>query len=191
MLERIVAAFTAAVRLLGQIGRDAVNGLPVAGKWLDDLFSSPFRVLFGGKPPLPSFEANLTKPDILEEFQHARRSASLHRVDPSGIETVRKYCTAKNRSFRDGMDLSAIQADARVLLLTMDETELGELGKAGPGQIKRFLDGKPHNIHGVPVVGVHRPPPGYTRPPETEFDHDGWKQKAVLLREIENRFKLG
>ncbi|MDX3975766.1 hypothetical protein [Shinella sp.] len=190
MIARFAAALAATTRFFTQLGKDALSGLPNAGRWFEDIVSYPFRLIFGGGNPLPHYEPTVTKPDVIEEFKQARRAAAtLHTIDPSGIESVRKFCNA-NQMARDGMDLSAIQDDARVLLLTMGDDELAALGKAGPGQIRKFVAGMQHGIHGVPVVGVHSPVPANDRSPRNSLDHRCWKIQAILRREIENRFKL-
>lgn len=187
-IGRIAAAFA---RAIASMGKDFWTSLPSIGRRIDDIVEWPFRLLFGGAAPLPHYEPTITPPGIIDEFKAARRAASLHSVDPSGIDTVRKYCNAKSQSARDGMDLSTISDDARVLLLTMGDDELAALGKAGPGQLKKFVDGKQHGVHGVPVVGVHAPIPANDRSPRPAFDHNGWKADAILNRNPEARFKLG
>ena len=188
MLARITAAIA---RVLAIMGKDIWNSLPTVGRTIDDIIAWPFRLLGGSGSPLPLFEPTIAKSGVLDDFKQARRAAaSLYNIDPLGIDTVRKYCNA-NQKARDGIDLSAIQDDARVLLLTMGDDEFAALGKAGPGQIKKFVDGKQHGIHGVPVVGVHSPVRANDRSPRTALDHCRWKTQAILMRDVENRFKIG
>lgn len=189
-IGRIAAAFA---RAIASMGKDFWTSLPSIGRRIDDIVEWPFRLLFGGAAPLPHYEPMITQPGIIEEFKAARRAAaaSLDTVDPSGIDTVRRYCNAKSQTARDGMDLSAISDDARVLLLTMGDDELAALGKAGLGPLKKFVDGKQHGIDGVPVVGVHAPIPVNDRSPRPAFDHGSWKADAILNRPPEAQFRLG
>jgi len=189
MVSRIAAAIA---RVLATVGKDFWSSLPSLGRWIDDVISWPFRLLAGGGSPLPHYEPTVTKSNVLDDFKEARRAAaSLRTVDPSGIDSVRKFCSVKSQTIRDTQDLSAISHDARVLLLTMGDDELFALGRAGPGQIKKFVDGKHHGIDGVPVVGVHAPIPASDRSLRSSLDHRRWKTQALLRRDIENRFKLG
>lgn len=189
MFSRIAAAIA---RAIAAMGKDFWASLPAIGRTIDGVIGWPFRMLIGGAAPMPHYEPTVTKPGIIKELKEARRAAaSMHTVDPSGIDTVRKYCNAKSQTVRDGMDLSAIRDDARVLLLTMGDDELAALGRAGPGQIKKFVDGKQHGVDGVPVVGVHAPIPANDRSPRPSLDHRRWKTEAQLRRDVENRFKIG
>lgn len=189
MLGRIAAAIA---RALTTMGKDFWHSLPAIGRGIDDVISWPFGVLGRGGSPLPHYEPTITKSGVLDDFKQARcTAASLHAIDPSGIDTLRKYCNAKTQTVRDGIDLSVLSHDARVLLLTMGDDELAALGKAGPGQIKKFVNGKQHGVFGVPVVGVHAAVPANDRSPRPSLDHRRWKTEAVLKRDIENRFKLG
>ncbi|MEW9616931.1 hypothetical protein AB3G45_24295 [Shinella sp. S4-D37] len=174
------------------MGRDFWNSLPTIGKTFDDMISWPFRAIFGGGMPLPHYEPTMARADVGEVLTKAREkaAASVHVFDPSGIETVRKFCKAK-KDDRYDMDISAVLAESRALLLSMSGDELQALGKASPGQIKRFLDGKRHGIDGVPVVGVHAPYPANDRSPRSSLDYRRWKAEAHLKRNIEDRFKLG
>ena len=183
--------FAAALaRAIAQMGKDFWNALPTIGKVADDLVSWPFRVLFGGGAPLEHYEPTTTRPDVIETFKAAREAAAVRSFDPSGIETVRKYCNAR-KDDRAAMDISAVPSEARLLLATMSDDELHALGRAGPGQIKKFLDGKQHGVDGVPVVGVHKPAPANDRSPRPAFNHRQWRDQALLKRDIEHRFKIG
>jgi hypothetical protein len=172
------------------MGKDFWASLPAIGRGIDDVISWPFRLLGGGGSPLPHYEPTITKSGILDDFKQARRAASLQTIDPSGIETVRKFCAAPPQR-RAHMDISAVPSNARAMLLTMGDDELSALGKAGPGQIKKFVDGKQHGVFGVPVVGDHAAVPANNRSPRPSFDHRRWKTQAVMKKDIENRFKLG
>lgn len=189
MIGRIIAA---AWRAIATMGKNFWSSLPTIGKVADDLISWPFRVLFGGGTPLPHYEPTMARADVGEVMKKAREkaAASVHVFDPSGIETVRKFCKSR-KDDRADMDISAVPAEARALLLSMSDDELHALGKASPGQVKKFLDGKRHQIDGVPVVGVHSPVPANDRSPRPSLDHRRWRDEAVLRRAIENRFKLG
>jgi hypothetical protein len=189
MFGRIAAAIA---RVLATMGKDFWSSLPGIGRTIDSVIEWPFRVLFGGASPLPHYEPTITKSGVIDDFKQARRAAaSLHTIDPFGIDTVRRYCNAKSQTIRDTLDLSAIRDDARVLLLTMGDDELAALGKAGPGQLKKFVDGKRHGVDGVPIVGVHAPIPANDRSPRPSLDHRRWKTEALLKRDVENRLKLG
>ena len=188
MFGRLAAAIA---RAIAAMGKDFWASLPAIGRTIDGVIEWPFRMLFGGAAPMPHYEPTITKPDVVEEFRHARRAAaSVRRVDPSGIDTVRKFCAAP-RHVRADMDVSAVPSNARAMLLTMGDDELDALSKAGPGKVKKFIDGKDHEIPGVPVVGVHAPFPANDRSPRQSLDHRRWKTEALLTSNVENRFKLG
>lgn len=130
----------------------------------------------------PSYTPSTSRSDIVEELQLARAVASnVRNFDPSGIEIVKKFCAAPQH-FRDGMDLSTVNADARALLLTMDDHELKALGEGGPGQIRKFLVGRDHGLHGVPVVGVHLPGKPVRSKPKTVAERVAWQVEALEMK---------
>jgi len=188
MFARIAAAIA---RAIASLGKDFWNSLPKIGKTLDDVIRWPFSVLFGGggSAPIAHYEPTMSRADVVEGFKAARQAAAVHAFDPSGIETVRKFCSAP-KHLRDDMDISALPSDVRALLLTMSDDELFALRNASPGQIKKFLDGKRHQIDGVPLVGVHKPLPTKLQSPRSELDHRLWAVQARLQKAVENRFKV-
>ena len=186
-MRRFAAALA---RVIAQMGKDFWNSLPTIGRAVDDVISWPFRVLFGGGSPLPHYEPEIARSDVVETFKQAREAAAAHSLDASGIETVRKYCNAR-KDDRADMDISAVPPQARLLLMTMSDDELHALGRAGPGQIKKFLDGKQHEINGVPVVGVHKPIPANDLSPRPAFNHRRWRDQALVMRNVEDQYKVG
>jgi hypothetical protein len=123
--------------------------------WTEQLIRWPFNVVFGsggGGTPKPEYVPDVSSAQLLDEFEANRqRQAAVHDLDRDGVSTVTRYASAPKR-LRDGMDLSAVNADPRAVLLTMDDQELKTLSLAGPGKIRKFLEGKDHGIFGVPAV---------------------------------------
>lgn len=140
------------------------------------------RKLFGSASGsgAPSYTPGSSKSDIIQELQEARAAAAeVRHFDPSGLELCKKFCLSAKHQ-RDSMDLSVLPSDARVLLLTMDDHELKALGYGGPGQIRKFLVGKDHGLHGVPVVGVHSPAEPAKR--QSLAGRIAWQQEALEMR---------
>lgn len=187
MISRIAAAIA---RAIASIGKEFWDSLPTIGRTLDDLIRWPFSLFVGGNAPVARYEPTMNRSDVLENFKAARQAAAVHAFDPSGIETVRKFCAAPAHQ-RVDMDISAVPAEPRAILLTMSDDELFALGNAAPGQVKKFLDGKRHEIDGVPVVGIHKALPLPKRSPRPELDHRLWAVQARLQKAVENRFKVG
>lgn len=117
----------------------------------------------GGSGGVPAYTPSSSRTDMANVLHEARAAAAVPTIDPSGLALTKRYCTAK-KTERETMDLSVLPAEARLMLLTMDDNELAALGNAGPGQIRKFLVGKDHGLHGVPVVGIHVPPAPAERP---------------------------
>jgi len=142
----MLRAIAAAIARIFKIG--------IAGiRWCENLVLSPFRVLFGGGAlPNPEYNPTMTSTEIFDEYEANRQAqASLQRSDRDAIETTKKYAAASPAA-RATTDLSAVPADARVALLTMDDHELKALAAAGPSKVRKWLEGKQHGIFGVPNV---------------------------------------
>ncbi len=113
----------------------------------------------------------MTAAELLDEYELNRQAQTdVHRLDRNGVDTLVKYANA-SAAARSTMDLSAVGPDAMMTLLTMDDHELKALAKAGPGKIRKWIEGKDHGIFGVPKVHVSpevvtedspRPPAGMT-----------------------------
>lgn len=124
-------------------------------RWAENLVLAPFRAIFGGGGgalPNPEFNPTMTSQELLEEYEDNRKGqAALSRSDRDGIGCVMTYAAASPAA-RATTDLSAVPADARVVLLTMDDHELKALAAAGPSKVRKWLEGKEHGIFGVPKV---------------------------------------
>jgi len=186
----ILRAAAAIARFFGQIGKDAFHSLPTVGKWLDDIIRWPFSLVLGGSPPLPSYEPNVMRSDIINEFKKARRATAVEVLGRDIVATVRKFCAAA-KAERDTMDLPGVDTGVMALLLTMDDNELRALLNASDPAIRKFSMGRKHGIHGVPALGVHYLAPANARASRPSLDHRRWKEQAELLRNIEDRFKVG
>ncbi len=136
------------------IGRGVGFGFKQGLSFIDWLERSLFGG--GGSGGVPSYTPTSSRVDMANVLQEARAAAAIPTIDPSGLALTKRYCKA-TQSERETMDLSVLPSEARLLLLTMDDHELSALGNGGPGQIRKFLIGKDHGLHGVPVVGVHVP----------------------------------
>jgi len=141
--------FRAIAAAIARIFKIGIAGL----RWCENIVVSPFRALFGGGAlPNPEYNPTMTSTEILGEYEANRQAqASLQRSDRDAIETTKKY-TAASPAARATTDLSAVPADARVALLTMDDHELKALAAAGPSKVRKWLEGKEHGIFGVPNV---------------------------------------
>lgn len=134
----------------------------------------------------PSYTPGSGKSDIIQELQQGRSAAAeVRHFDPSGLELCKKFCLSTKHQ-RDFMDLSVLPSDARVLLLTMDDNELKALGQGGPGQIRKFLVGKDHGLHGVPVVGAHKPTEPAKR--QSVAERIAWQEEALEMRPAASGF---
>nr|WP_209601567.1 hypothetical protein [Sinorhizobium kostiense]MBP2235353.1 hypothetical protein [Sinorhizobium kostiense] len=123
--------------------------------WTEQLIRWPFSVIFGssgGGMPKPEYRPDVSATQLLDEFDEARaRQAAVHDLDRDGVSTVLQYARALP-SARSTIDLGGLKKDIRATLLTMDENELRALAQAGIGAVRKFIEGKPHGVHGVPVV---------------------------------------
>ncbi|MFN7103011.1 MAG: hypothetical protein ACK4N1_10360 [Pseudorhizobium sp.] len=172
--------------------RTGISHIPSILDWTEQLVTTPFRWLGAGQQPLPSFAPRMTPPDLENDYQMARTAASaVYRLDPGGIDIVRKFCKSP-RHQRADMDLSALPSEARVVLLTMSDTELLALGNSGPGAIRKFVVGKEHGVHGVPVIGVHSTPANDVRRTAMATDESvAWKAVGQRLKPYQSAaFKL-
>ncbi len=124
-------------------------------RWTEQLVRWPFNVIFGsggGSLTNPEYKPDVSSAQLLEEFDEARaRQEAVHDLDRDGISTVVRYAKALP-SARPTMDLSGLGKDVQATLLTMDDHEIRALANAGIGEIRKFVEGKPHGIFGVPVV---------------------------------------
>ncbi|WP_283195141.1 hypothetical protein [Rhizobium sp. AN80A] len=140
-------ALAAAIARLFKIG---VSGL----RWCENLVLSPFKAIFGGggAMPNPEFTPTMTSTELLEEYDANRKAqATSQHSNRDSVECVVKYAGASPAA-RATTDLSAVPADARITLLTMDDLELKALANAGPAKVRKWLEGRNHGIFGVPTV---------------------------------------
>lgn len=162
--------------------------------WGKQLLRWPFSVIFGsggGAMPRPEYKPDVSGTQLLDEFEETRqRHAAVHDLDRDGVSTVIKYAKA-TPSARPTIDLDGLGKDVRATLSTMDDHELRALAQAGIGAVRKFIDGKAHGIHGVPVVA-----PLVAAPvaPATEMSAEervSWKVRSRLLKSEQGQeFKL-
>ncbi|MBB2868601.1 UNVERIFIED_ORG: hypothetical protein GGI63_005245 [Rhizobium esperanzae] len=165
----------------------AVSGLCKGAIWTlnfaEQVIRWPFSVVFGsgGGRPNPHFEPTTSGVELLDEFNANRaHAAAVHELNRDGIDTVVRYAKA-TPSARSTIDLGGLAKDVRATLLTMDDNELRALANAGVGAIKKFLEGREHGIHGVPVA---RPIPADNVPRAgmTAEESVLWKVRSKLLK---------
>ncbi|ANL28677.1 hypothetical protein AMC90_CH02878 [Rhizobium phaseoli] len=179
MLKAIAAA-------IAKLFKTGVGAL----RWAEDLVFSPFRAIFGGggaAMPRPEFEPGMTSSELLDEFEAARRQAAVHDLNRDGISTVMRYAKALPDA-RPTMDLSALNPDVRVTLLSMEDIELGVLGQSGIGAVRKFVAGEEHGVFGVPVVGSVK---DTTERHELSAE-EKWKIRSIMLKSTgaSSEFKL-
>lgn len=187
------------LRAIGRALMSAISGLwkNTLGviSWTEQLIRWPFSVIFGsgggGAMPNPEYKPDVSGAQLLEEFEQTRqRQAAVHDLDRDGIATVIKYAKA-TPSARPTIDLDGLAKDVRATLLTMDDHELRALAQAGMGAVRKFIDGKPHGIHGVPVVAPLSASPAAPAPTMSAEERVLWKVRSRLLKaECGQEFKL-
>lgn len=162
--------------------------------WTEQLIRWPFSMIFGsggGAMPTPEYKPDVSGAQLLDEFEQTRqRQAAVHDLDRDGVSTVMKYAKASEAA-RPTIDLGGLSKDVCAMLITMDDHELRALAQAGIGAVRRFIDGKAHGIHGVPVVASLA---GAPAAPATEMSAEErvlWKVRSRLLKaECGQEFKL-
>lgn len=187
MLRAIARALAVAVSGLWKGALGVMN-------FAEQLIRLPFSVVFGnggGGRPTPQFEPATSGIQLLDEFAEARaRQAAVHDLDRDGVRSVVQYAKAAP-SARPTIDLGVLKRDIRATLLTMDDHELRALANAGIGEIRKFVEGRPHGIFGVPVV---REPSEAAAEPSKEMSPQErvlWKVRSKLLKEQSGQdFKL-
>lgn len=174
-----MSIFSKIIEGIKALGRGVRFGFKQGLSFVDWLERSLFGG--GGSGGVPSYTPTSSRSDIADVLQQARVAAAVPSIDPSGLALTKRYCTA-TKTERETMDLSVLPSDARVLLLTMDDHELAALGNGGPGQIRKFLVGRDHGLHGVPVVGVHVPPTPAPAKPRSVAERVAWQTEALEMK---------
>lgn len=181
MFARFVAALS---RFLASIGNDLYHSIPGILNFGEQVIRWPFSVVFGNGASRPHFAPQVTKSDVVEDFLHARRSAAaVHTLDRDGIDSVLRFCAA-HREDRPTTPLPKnLDPAVRVALRTMDDAALRAIATAPIGKVRKFIDGVPHAIHGVPeIVKNNAAPEAEQLPPPGMTEHQRilWKIKAQL-----------
>lgn len=181
MLKRIAAVLAAAASKI-------IGSMPTVGKWLDDIISWPFRTLFGGGREAPSYSPDIPASDFTGVLKNARETAAAkeRKFDRSVLDSVLEYCRA-HPDARATMKLpQGLDPRIQASLLTMDDAALRALSRAGMSQIKRFVEGIPHSILGVPGFGeIRRVAANDTAPRVSHRDQILWKVRAGLEKDAE------
>lgn len=162
--------------------------------WTEQLMRWPFSVIFGNGDramPNPEYKPEVSGNQLLDEFEEARaRQAAVHHLDRDGVSTVIKYAKSAP-SARPTVDLGGLEKDVRATLLTMDDNELNALAQAGIGAVRKFVEGRQHGVHGVPVV---KPLAVVAEVPSTAKSAEErvlWKVRSRMLKvEGGQEFKL-
>lgn len=184
MLLKVTALLAAAASKL-------INAMPGVGRWLDDLFSMPFRTLFGSDRETPAYTPDVQTSDLLDTLRETRMAAQAeaHQLDRNEIERVLEFARA-HRDTRATLTLpKSLTPEVRAALLTMDDAALRKLHTSGIGQVRKFLAGKPHGIVDVPSFAEHL----LTSPTETPFKginvHEGmiWKIRQQMHKQTESK----
>ncbi|KQS84808.1 hypothetical protein ASG58_20125 [Rhizobium sp. Leaf383] len=165
-----------------------MNALAAGVSWTGQLVRGvirlPFDLLGGGQPMPAPYEPEVQRTDILDEFLEARkRQAAVHTLDRDGIDTVIAYCKA-HREDRPKIVLpKSLDKDVMVALRTMDDAALRALATSGVAKIRKFIEGKDHDIYGVPAL-PKATPKLLPEPPVGMTDHERvlWKVRAQLER---------
>ncbi|QND41808.1 hypothetical protein HB770_03995 [Rhizobium leguminosarum bv. viciae] len=178
--------FKAIAAAIARIFKMGVGAL----RWGENLVLSPFRAIFGGggAMPRPEFAPGMTSSEILDEFEARRQAAAaVPDLDRDGIAIVTRYAKALPDS-RPTMDLSALNPDVRLTLLSMDDNELRALSQAGVGAVRKFVAGDKHGVFGVPIVGSVKE--SIAKPALT--CDEKWKIRALMLKDkgASTEFKL-
>ncbi|MEM5474436.1 hypothetical protein WNZ14_22135 [Hoeflea sp. AS60] len=156
--------------LIAAIGRFLITGMSS----LEKLLSWPWRLLFGGKEPLPHYEPTAQPIAVLEELAAKRAKEAAPEFNKDGISTVMAYTKALPPS-RATTDMNGLKQEVRDTLLCMDDAELKALGKGGIRAARLFVSGRDHGIHGVPIVR-------FSRPPMTAEDRPARKAQAQAMK---------
>jgi hypothetical protein len=174
MLKRIAT-------ILANAASKIIGSLPTVGKWLDDIVSWPFRKLFGDGRDAPSYTPDIPASNYVEVLRNARETASAEtkKFDRNVLDSVMEYCRA-HPDTRAVMKLpKGLDPRIQSLLLTMGDDQLRALSRAGMSQLKRFVEGIPHNVIGVPGFGeIMRIAANDAAPRMSSDDHIAWKLRA-------------
>lgn len=181
MLKRIAAILAAAATKI-------IGSMPTLGKLLDDIVSWPLRTLFGGGRDNPSYKPDIPAADYVDVLKSARGtvSAEVKKYDRNTLDSVLEFCRA-HPDTRATMKLpKSLDPRVQAMLLTMDDNELRTLSRAGMSQIKRFAEGIPHSIVGVPGFGeIRRVAANDTAPRMSHRDQILWKVRAGREKDAE------
>lgn len=132
---------------------------------VDKIVNCYFRVVatglsafgFGSPSPLPSqdpvFKAPVAPEALFSDLVAGPApTAKIRDLDSEGVNSVFRLAKM-SKDERATADLSAVERDdVRALLLTMTQSELDALTKAGPGPVRRLIVGGDAQVWGVPSV---------------------------------------
>lgn len=175
---------------MASIGVDVWNSRWDMLRWCDDVIKSPFRTVFGHGGGAPSYSPDVQTSDLLNVLRDSRQvmQAEARRLDRNGIESVLEFARA-HRDTRATMTLpKSLDPQVRAALLTMDDAALRRLHTSGIGQVRKFLDGRPHGIPGIPFFGEHLPTSRNETPAKGLSVHQAmlWKIRARMLQPTES-----
>ncbi|MGF0537300.1 hypothetical protein ACQQ2Q_04835 [Agrobacterium sp. ES01] len=187
MFARIAAAIW---RFMSSIGIDIWKGRFDILNWCDNVIRAPFHMVFGHDAGAPSYTPDVQTSDLLKVLKDSRQAAQAEarRLDRNGIETVLEFAGA-HRDTRAMMTLpESLDPRVRAGLLTMDDSELRRLRASGIGQVRKFLDCKPHGIVGVPSFGEHIPASPTETPPKGMSINQAmvWRIRQQMLKPTES-----
>jgi hypothetical protein len=184
MMGRFFKAMAAALAALGNFT-----------KWSWDVLWATARMpfeLISTRPPLPHYEPQVTQSDVVQDFVHARQAQKgVRTLDRDAVDQLLDYCRA-HRDDRVTMRLPKdLPAPVVASLLSMDDGELRKLATSGIGQLRKFMHGQPHGIHGVPSAEPAVPVAANDTPPVgmTQDQKRLWKVRASYLKDRAEPFK--
>lgn len=184
------SVFAAIWRFFSSIGVDVWKSRWDILNWCDDVIKAPFRTVFGNGGGAPSYTPDVQTADLLDVLKDSRQAAQAEaqRLDRNDIESVLEFAKA-HRDTRATMSLPAsLSPEVRAALLQMDDVALRKLHTSGIGQVRKFLDGRPPGIQGVPSFGEHIPATAIDPMPKGLSVHEAmlWRIRAQMLKPTES-----
>jgi hypothetical protein len=144
--------------VIASIQRGLITSTAMIADFTSSVIALPFQVFgFGALANMPSqppvFKVPVDSYDLAADLLRGPSpNEKVRDLDREGVNSVFKLAKM-TKDERAETDLSAVERDdVRALLLTMTQSELDALTKAGPGAVRRFLIGGDGRVWGVPSV---------------------------------------
>ena len=119
------------------------------------LMRFPFQYIFGGlfTPNTPPAFTPMESTSSLADRLSNETKGELERTKDK-MDTLIRYCDAEP-SIRETFDLSPLKPEVRNLLIGMDSNELLLIKKSPLSIQRKFANGEPHGVEGIPTVQAH------------------------------------